>query len=569
MLKTYLAFASISIFIASSAAFAQSGGIKVSSGNGGDPINIPADIREIVPQADLVKLVCYEAKWRGGEAIAKINAAKDTLAPVLENAKKLGAEIDPSALDVMSAYADSIDKKIDAVCASNTLDEARARVADFMSFGRELRKNIQVDLAGKIKARIEPKMREIESKAREELKAKMKNEATREAKEIENRIRAEEKDYVMGRKNEIVKRIKNRVKRQMTREFKERMDPNGDNSKLAKELTDKGTKLGKRLGAAEGEKLKAEMREKYKKLAEREKQRLEEKYKKKGEKMGGEKKKEAERIAEKLKNIGASVEKAVKRTNGGVYAEYKEKAELAKKSLMARAIDFYMEKAKAEIERQRPLIEAARNEKKSISGKYGIKSVEEYLRELEADKTAIINELLGKTKNRRSVSEIKKDFTRKWNKIRGEMEKVKMLARGDIIKMIKEKADWNAVSKTLDKWKKFADKQNEEYKKDSLACEKEAKTAYDCEVCPLMDKKKELADMAVSISDEIVSAKKLIEKIGAYSANGATLEEGIKLKDDLQDALQGLKNKKVGFLGLYDSYKDAVKSRLKVCENNK
>ncbi len=542
--------------------FSSASAAVISSNTQAQSINIPKEVEKIVPQADLVKVVCYEAKWRGGQAISKVKAINEALKPILEEVRGIGVEISPDVFSVTSPHINALNKKIDNICGATTLDQVRERAYGFIQSANELRKSIKIELAGKLRAKLEPAMRAMEAEIREKLKKEIKEEAMKEAKEIENRIRAQEKEEVTRKKDEIFKRIKSQIERQLKEEFKRRMNPNGNNNALISELREKGPILGRKFGAEEGKKLKAEIEKKYKGFIEEEKRRLKKKYKEKGEKLGGEKRKRMEKIGEELENFEKTVSTVIAKTNNSEYQEYKQKAEDLKRRIISKTIDYYFDSAERIIEQQRPLIEAAIKEKNRISSKYPMKSVEDYKKELEIDRNIIINELLGKTEKHRTINQIKKDFIAKWEKIRKEMEAVKMLASQDVIRMIKKKVNWDSVLKKLSEWQKFTERINKEYQKDFLSC-KNGK--QNCVVCPLLNDRKKMIDVAVKINKNIFSAKKLIEKIDIYSSKTVSLEEQIKLKDDLQMILGTIRNEKNEFISLYSSYNNLVRSRVKSC----
>ncbi len=529
-------------------------------------INIPPKIEKIVPQKDLVELVCYETKWRGGKAIGRLEAIDKALKPILDETKNLGVEIEPDLYLVGKKEADKLNQKIEAVCQAKSLSQAKQKLQEFISQAQEMKQNIQNGLALKIRNKIEPALR----KAGQELKAKIEKElrqqAEEEAKQIKERYRKQIKAEAEQRKNEILQRIKARIKSQMEQEFKAKMNPNGDNSALIAQLREKGEKLGREEGAKEGEKIKAELEAKYRKIAKQEEEKLKEKYKKLGEKIAAEKKEQFEDIAKKLSRFGEYASKTFSQINTEKYQEYKQKALAKRKEIIAKAVGYYIDQAKRLIENQRPLLEAAQKEKARISGKYRILSPEGYLKELDHDKELIVAELTNPNSTK-TIAQIEQEFRQKWEKIRKELEMAKMLAQQDILKMIKQKTNWQKVLANLNKWQKFLALKKKTYQTNYLNCQKGIKTTKDCLVCPIIDTEKQLAQEADKIEKEIINAKKLIEKIDYYSNRQASLEELIKLKDDLVFSLGTLRNKKQEFVNIYNQYNNKVSFRRKYCSN--
>ncbi len=236
--------------------------------------NIPPEVRKIVPEKDLVELVCYETKWRGGEAVTKVEFVNKGLEVLLAEVRRAGVEVKPSLFVVPSSIVDELKRKMDLVCSSKTLEESEKNLKQFISYADSLRDNIEIDLASKIRSEIEALLRAQAEKIRREIEEKIGREAQQEAKEVEGRLRAQAQREAEMAKKKIFERLQKQIEAQMIEEFKARMVEGGDNSALIAELKEKGRRMGEKLGAQEGEKIRKQIEEKYKKLAEEERKRL-------------------------------------------------------------------------------------------------------------------------------------------------------------------------------------------------------------------------------------------------------------------------------------------------------
>ncbi|RLF04982.1 MAG: hypothetical protein DRJ64_06160, partial [Thermoprotei archaeon] len=238
MLKKTLIFLLL-IFITPLFVFGQSVFRVAPSGKVG-VVNIPSEVQQIIPQKDLVEVVCYETKWRGGEAIEKVEAVNQALQPLLEEVRKLGVEVKPSLFVVSSSIVDELERKIEAVCRASNLTQAQTRLQDFINTANSLRDEIQVKIAGEIRGVIEPALRAKSEEIKTRIEKELKTEAEKEAKEIELRLRAQAQTEADQRKAEIKERLQKQIEAQLQAEFNARMDPEGDNSALIAEMMRKG-----------------------------------------------------------------------------------------------------------------------------------------------------------------------------------------------------------------------------------------------------------------------------------------------------------------------------------------
>jgi len=462
------------IFITPLFAFAQSAFRVAPSGKVGI-VNIPFEVQQIIPQKDLVEVVCYETKWRGKEVIEKVEAVNQALQSLLEEVRQLGIEINPSLFVVSSSIIEELERKIEAVCQAPDLTQAQARLQDFINTANSLRDEIQVKIAGEIRTTIEPALRakgeEIKTKIEKELKAK----AEKEAKEIEAMLRAQAQAEADQRKAEIKERLQKQIEAQLQAEFNARMDSEGNNSALIAEMLKKGPELGAKLEAKEGEKIRAELEAKYQKLAEEEREKLCEKYEKKAKKIAGEEKRKMEEIAKKFENFGQNINAAIAQVGTSKYQEYRQKALEKKKEIIAKAVDYYIKQAKKEIEKQGPLIEKARQEGRCGASYNGVRlpcQVEDLLTQLEQDKRLIIQQLTIQGTDQKTINELRKTFKEKWENIRRSLELAKLRSGVEIYQTIAKRVDWDYMASKLKKSFNHLNSTISSYEKSRNVCQK-------------------------------------------------------------------------------------------------
>jgi predicted nucleic acid-binding Zn-ribbon protein len=122
--------------------FQQEAGAPISAFNDGavkppdipEPETIPEDVKKIVPQKDLVDLYCAMTRWKSGDFYLAMGALKKYLIPAIEQARGMGMDI--SAPDVAGMTAEGT-KRITAICAAKTVDDAERLAKDFAQWGRD------------------------------------------------------------------------------------------------------------------------------------------------------------------------------------------------------------------------------------------------------------------------------------------------------------------------------------------------------------------------------------------------------------------------------------------------
>jgi len=107
-------------------------------------VNIPDDVMKIEPQKDMVELIGLEAKARGGEPIARLEALDELLKPLLAEAAGYDIDIPDFAL-----FANDLRNKLDAVGNASSVDESLAMLQAYMDAAYTMRDETSLALAKK------------------------------------------------------------------------------------------------------------------------------------------------------------------------------------------------------------------------------------------------------------------------------------------------------------------------------------------------------------------------------------------------------------------------------------
>ncbi len=366
---------------------------------------IPQDVRNKVPEKDWIELYCYEAKSKGGKAVAKVEALNELLPPLLEKIKQLGIKVE---IPDLSSISTDLESKLEAVCRQTSLKATQVKLQEFLSKANSVRNTLGPDLRKQIEPALKDKIEEIRAKLEKELRPQ--GEAM--GKEIEAKLRAQAEKEA----KQIEEKLRKELKRQIEEELKAQY---GGKKDIDEEyLLELGRKKGEERGREAGKKAKKELEAKYKKLAQQERERITKLMEKKADEIGGEEKRKLEEIRDKFLNLETNLESltGAKMTR---WLVFKEKAIQKKKEILINTIGAQIDKAKEFILAHKKEIERARAEGKDVP------SVEELIAQLEADKQSLIDKLSKGELNEDLIRQAGEELKAKWEKIRFDMEKVK------------------------------------------------------------------------------------------------------------------------------------------------
>ena len=97
------------------------------------PGEIPTEARQYATDAELVQIYCAMTRWKSGDFFASMEAVKKHVLPLYDKAR----EIEPSIVDPdVDGFIAEGRKRVDAICAAASADEADRLTKDFIAWGR-------------------------------------------------------------------------------------------------------------------------------------------------------------------------------------------------------------------------------------------------------------------------------------------------------------------------------------------------------------------------------------------------------------------------------------------------
>ncbi len=379
---------------------------------------IPRDIRNQVPEKDWIELYCYEAKSRGGEAIAKIEALAELLPPILKKVEELGIKV--KIPDILSISKD-LESKLEAVCQQTTLKATQAKLREFISKANSIRNTLGPNLRNQIESALKAKGEEIRAKLEKELRA----EGERMGKEVEAKLRAQAEKEA----KQIEARLREELKRQIEEELKAQF---GGKENIDKNyLLELGRRIGEERGRKAAEKARKELEAKYKELAQKERERITKLMEKKADEIGGKEKRKLEEIRDEFLNLRTNLE-SLSQAKMTRWLVFRKKAIQKKKEVLISTIGAQIDKGKELIMAYKEEIDQARAEGKDIP------SAEELIFQLEADKQSLIDKLSKSELDEDLIRQAGEELKMKWEKIRFDMEKIRKRSSSEIYNKLKQ-----------------------------------------------------------------------------------------------------------------------------------
>jgi hypothetical protein len=147
---------------------------------------LPTDVREMVPEKDLLEVFCLMTKYKSGEFFATVDALEEVLAPALEELRNIGLEAE---IPDIANYKNQGQEKLTAICQAQTWKEAQAAANDFINFGESVRTKLQglnASLGQDLKTKGEELKSKIETKIENEISSWVEQEKVKIQNEIEN-----------------------------------------------------------------------------------------------------------------------------------------------------------------------------------------------------------------------------------------------------------------------------------------------------------------------------------------------------------------------------------------------
>ncbi len=432
-------------------------------------ISVPERAREYASEEDLVEMICYEAKWKGGEGVARVEALQQLLSSTISGMSDIGL----SAMDFdLGEKSQEMRSKIEAVCLSSTVDQAVDKVGEYKSFAQRLRVDLQGDFTEELRE-LENTLTEKGEDLKEKIEKELGKEAESLAQNAERRLREKGEQEAVSLEAQI---------RELANEFEEFMGRGevgpeearskanqlagriSADSETTSFLSSKFTEiLSEALGlfdrAASGELSPAQIRsmamqrvpgvvaeirsfmtEKYENMARDEEKRIREALEEKAEEIGGEERARLEEIRDTFHSFESDLERLFTEKMAE-WNEYEFKIFEKRVEIITKAVESHFNEAKKIIEEKRDQIDMAIEE--GVAVDFGILSYEQLVADLESDKQEIIQELALGDLTEASISSIQRKFTDKWKDYQKKMEVIEMKSPQIVIEMIMERYDIN------------------------------------------------------------------------------------------------------------------------------
>lgn len=399
---------------------------------------VPADIKGAASEKDWVELYSLEAKARGGEAVAKVEALAELLPQLLKKTKEFGVEAE---LPDYQAIIQELEARLETVGQQDTVEAAHAKLHSFIDYAGSLRTKLAGDdLRTKIEGPLKAKGEEIKARLEAELKTEVEKMKAEAEEKITVQAEAEAGQMEIQLRDELTREIES----ELLAEFNAYRAQVGDDEELlaayVEMLKQKGPQLGQQRGKARAEQMKAQLQEKYQKLAEQEKAKITEFINQKADEIAGEERKKLEDIRDGFLNLENQIE-VLSKEKMARWQALAQKAAQKKKGILLAIIGTRIDEAKSLIMVHKEELDRARAAGKDIA------SAEELVARLEADKEAMADSLILGDLNDTAIRQAAEAFRQKWENIRIEMERAKERASQEIYATLMQRLEQGGFSK--------------------------------------------------------------------------------------------------------------------------
>ncbi len=389
---------------------------------------VPSEFRQAVPEKDWMELYCYEAKYRGGEAVAKLEAMAELLPPLIAEVEDVGVKV---SVPDYAAMARDLESKLDAVCQQESLEATQAKLQEFISAAEDAR-----SAGNDLRSQIEPPLVAKGEELRKKLEKELRPEGEAMGREAEARLRARAEQEAKAIEAELRERIKQEIEEELKAraaagEFGEKPD--------MEKLLKLGQRMGEERGRIEGEKAKAELTAKYEALAEEERARITKLMEAKADEIGGEELKKLKAIRHGFENFEIELG-IVSQAKMVRFNEYRDKAIQKRKEIIRAIVENQIEEGKKQILAHKEEIDKARAEGKDIP------TAEELVAQLEADEQALIDKLAAGETSEADIRQAVEEMRSKWDKVRGELEKLQEQGAAEIYSRLKTELERNGYT---------------------------------------------------------------------------------------------------------------------------
>ncbi len=425
--------------------------------------SVPVEVQKYVSEEDLVEVLCYEAKWKGAEGLAKVEALNQVLIPAFRK-----ADVSVDGINLVQIKQE-LSQKMESICSAKSLSDANQRVDEYKEFSNQIREKLQGSLGNELRG-IESDFKRRGEELREKLEGEFGREAERLAKEAEERLRSQgeaEGRKLEGKLRELSSEFKNAVipmgeeispgevvnkARRLSAGFSAD-DPeiNSFLSSKFQEILSEATSLASDASAGNispGQaqsraqqrvpgvvsEIRNRMEERYRELGRQEEQRIRQELQQRADTIAGEEKEKLEEIRGIFENIDQDIESAYQ-LELNKWKEYEQKALQKRKEIIVKVIDANFAEAIKMFESKKDQIDLAVAE--GVAQDFGIVSYEQLMNDIDKDREEIAREMLSsKSITSADIVGIQERFGGKWNDYRKKMEVIEFGGPEKIIEEI-------------------------------------------------------------------------------------------------------------------------------------
>ncbi len=461
----------LSLIFVSGSVSAQN--IIIQSSNRTD-ISIPAGIEEYASEKDVIEALCYEAKWKGGEGVARIEALSELITPALGEIGELGIAVDDIELE---ADAQKTREKLESICNASTVKEATEKVNEYISFSENLKHSLQNKLKTGLRG-MESELKEQGERLKKKIEDELNAEGKQMAKEAEERIRRDAENEASSLESQL---------RELAGEFQsfmgEEKPDHGKAQSKARELSSRisadpqtssflSSKFEDILREASNisvqkdplvvrslveervpskiEEIKSFMKQKYERIAEEEEVKIRNEFQKRADELGGEEREKMERIRSVFDDFDQRLETRSKEKMAE-WSQYENKSTEKKRQIILRAVESHFDKAISAVQAKKDDIDLA--VELGVAEEHGIIPYNELIQLIEKDKEEVVNEFLNSDFNPVSINAIQARFQNKWSSYQEKMEKIEIIGDGTLESVLRpywdERVDWNRIQYSM------------------------------------------------------------------------------------------------------------------------
>ncbi|GEM_PF-2072139 len=344
---------------------------------------IPAEVRKMVSEKDLLEIFCLMTKWKSGKFFASLDALEEVLRISLQELNKVGIEAE---MPNFSSYRSQGQEKLNIICQAISWEEAQTKARDFINFGESVGNdlnNINGDWGQKLKIKGE----ELRKMILEQVDVLEKQEKTKIEEEIKNEIN------------------------QLTNQLRSQLEQQAQNMSFASE------EQARAFGESGARRIKATIETKAREIVDQKKGKIEKRINDKVSEIVGWPVEEFKAIGDKM----AKIEETIKKTTGDKlkhYEQYKIQAMAKRKSLIMAVLDKKIGEAIVLIKEKSSFLDQARKNDPSV------KTSDEYIVELQTDREILANKIQSgiDQDDEGIINSAIDEMKNKWLKIKGELE---------------------------------------------------------------------------------------------------------------------------------------------------